>query len=99
MNQNQKIVLLLGAAGIVAYLIWKSRKPVVETGLGKEKMQCEEEFLSANHPDVARTPEEQEAYKKNCQCSLFLIPNHHQLEDLQSLNKHMYTVFPNLKIL
>lgn len=65
MTQNQKIVLLLGAAGIVAYLVWKSRKPVIETGLGKEKMQCEEEFLSANHPDVMRTPEEQDAYKKS----------------------------------
>lgn len=65
MTQNQKIVLLLGATGIVAYLIWKSRKPVVEIGLQKDKIQCEEEFLSANHPDVARTPEEQEAYKKN----------------------------------
>ena len=65
MTRNQKILLGLAGAGVLAYFLWKNRKPAVapETP-NSAKVKCEQNFLEANHPDVARTPEEQAAYKK-----------------------------------
>ena len=64
MTQNQKILIGLASVGVVFYLLWKSKKND-QASIFEEDKQCEEEYLAANHPDIVRTPEEQEEYKKS----------------------------------
>ena len=65
MTKNQKLLLGLAAAGLVIYFLWKGNKKTAAPAPNSAEKQCEENYLLANHPDVVRTPEEQEAYKKS----------------------------------
>lgn len=63
MTKNQKIFLTVGAVGLLAYFYFRSTRATSFPTKSPIRLQCEEEYLVANHPDVVRTPEEQEKYK------------------------------------
>lgn len=56
MTQNQKIVLLLGAAGIVAYLLWKgSKKTTTSTASSEDDCLAQYEKALAGAREAAKT--------------------------------------------
>lgn len=66
MDKKTKILLGVGVLALVGYYLWKNSQKVNSLKTAETEVdECQIEFMNSPHPDVVRTPEEQDQYQKN----------------------------------